>query len=85
VKELPLGALESAFTKKDIITWRMEDLGLEEEEVGLSGSATRVLNLLPPPPKRGGEIISGSPQSQVDALIRKLEALSIIDEESPKG
>lgn len=85
VRELPLGALESAFTQKDIVTWGIEDLGLNEEEVGLSGSATRVLNLLPPPVKREGEMVSGSPQSQVDVLIRKLETLSIIDEESPKG
>ena len=80
-----MGALESAFTQKDIVTWGIEDLGLKEEEVGLSGSATRVLKLLPPPLKRRGEMVSGSPQSQVDVLIRKLETLSIIDEESPKG
>ena len=85
VRELDLGALESAFTEKDIVTWGMEDLGLKEEEVGLSGSATRVVKLLPPPFKRRGEIVSGSPRSQIEALIRKLENLSIIDEESTKG
>ncbi|MCP4664957.1 MAG: electron transfer flavoprotein subunit beta/FixA family protein [Deltaproteobacteria bacterium] len=84
IRELPLGALERAFTQKDITTWGMEDLGLKEEEVGLSGSATRVLRLHPPPPKREGEMISGSSQSQVEALIRKLETLSIIDEENGK-
>jgi len=54
---------------------------LKEEEVGIKGSATQVRKLHPPPPKKEGSIITGSPQTLVDHLIQKLEALSIIDEE----
>jgi electron transfer flavoprotein beta subunit len=81
VRHLPLGALEIAFSQQDIIRWSIEELGLKEEEVGIKGSATQVRKLHPPPPKKEGSIITGSPQTLVDHLIQKLEALSIIDEE----
>ncbi len=84
VRELPLGALETAFAREDIVTWGIEDLGLKEEETGLTGSATHVIKLHSPPPRRGGEIVSGSPQAQVETLMGKLEFLSIIDEENGK-
>ena len=81
VRDMPLGALETAFSQKDVVRWGVDDLGLKKEEVGLEGSATRVWKLRPPPPKRKGELVSGSPQTLLDNLIRKLEALSILDEE----
>ena len=61
--------------------WGIKDLDLDESEVGLKGSATRVRKLHPPPPKREGELITAPPQTLVDGLIHKLEALSILDEE----
>jgi electron transfer flavoprotein beta subunit len=81
VGHLPFGALQVAFSEREIIRWGLEDLGLKQEEVGLQGSATQVWKLTPPPPKREGAIFSGSPQILVDHLIRKLEDLSILDEE----
>ena len=81
VRDLPLGALEEAFSHKTIVQWGIHDLDLKKGEIGLEGSATRVLSLLSPPPRKEGEIITGSPQTLVDGLIRKLEALSILDEE----
>ena len=81
VRHLPLGALEIAFSEKDITWWGMEDLGLKEEEVGIKGSATWVQKLHTPSSKRAGELITGPAQTLVDHLIRKLETLSIIDEE----
>jgi len=81
VRDLPLGALETAFTEKDIIQWGIEDLNLKKEDVGLEGSATRVRKLHPPSPKREGELVTGSPQVLVDHLLRKLEEMSILDEE----
>jgi hypothetical protein len=44
------------------------------------GSATRVWQLYPPPPRRKGKILSGSSLELVKHLISKLEALSILDE-----
>ena len=81
VRHLPLGALEIAFSEKDITWWGMEDLDLKEDEVGIQGSATWVQKLHAPPSRRQGELITGPPQTLIGHLIQKLETLSIIDEE----
>jgi electron transfer flavoprotein alpha/beta subunit len=65
-----------------VVPHHIKDLGLRPEEVGLAGSATRVWKLYKPPPKRKGEVISGTPQELVGHLMEKLEALSILDEET---
>jgi electron transfer flavoprotein beta subunit len=80
VEDLPLGSLETAFEKDEVTRWGMQDLGLRAEEVGLEGSATQVWKLHPPSPKREGERVTGPPQDILDHLIRKLEALGILDE-----
>ncbi len=81
VRHLPFRALEVAFSERGVTQWGLEDLNLKEEEVGFKGSATQVWKLQPPPPRREGDLVTGSPQTLVDHLIRKLEALSILDEE----
>ncbi|MDY6973403.1 MAG: electron transfer flavoprotein subunit beta/FixA family protein [Thermodesulfobacteriota bacterium] len=81
VRDIPLGALEIAFSREDVVTWGADDLKLNKEEVGFEGSVSRVWKLRPPPPKRKGELVTGSPQTLLDSLIRKLEALSVLDEE----
>lgn len=78
---VPFGALEVAFSHGDVPHWGLKDLGLKEEEVGLKGSATQVWKLQPPQSKREVEMVSGSPQTLIDSLIRKLETMSILDEE----
>ena len=79
---LPFGEIERAFEGRDIVRLGLTDLDLEEGEVGFEGSATTVLRLYRPPPKRRGEILSGSSQEIVEGLIKKLESLTIIDEEN---
>lgn len=81
VRDLPLASLERAFSKSEIMRWGLEDLGLNADEVGLMGSANRVSRLHPPTPKRQGELVDGDPQALLDRLLRKLEALSILDEQ----
>jgi len=78
---IPLGDLERAFSERQVLRWGIEDLGLNPEEVGWAGSATQVWRLYKPPPRRKGEVISGTPQELVQHLVDKLEALSILDEE----
>ena len=78
---IPLGDLERAFSSQQVLRWGIDDLQLKPEEVGLGGSATRVWQLYPPPPKRKGDVISGAPHLLVEHLIQKLEALGILDEE----
>jgi electron transfer flavoprotein alpha/beta subunit len=77
---VPFGDLEGAFSDREVIRWGLGDLDLQGEEVGLMGSATRVWQLYPPPLRRKGEMLSGSPTELVKQLISKLEALSILDE-----
>jgi electron transfer flavoprotein alpha/beta subunit len=81
VRPLSLGALENAFTQRDITRWGLRELGLDKDEAGFRGSATQVQRLRPPTPKGGGEPVSGSPRMLVDRITEKLEALSILDEE----
>ena len=81
IRDIPLGALEKAFSQGDIAIWGKEALGFSDEEAGFKGSATQVLRLRPPPPKKRGEVVSGPAQKLCDSLIRKLEALSVLDEE----
>jgi electron transfer flavoprotein beta subunit len=81
VESIALGALERAFTSGDILHWDADALDLNETDVGLAGSATRVWRLHPPPPLREGEVVAGPPEVLLDRLIRRLEALSILDEE----
>jgi electron transfer flavoprotein beta subunit len=78
---IPLGDLERAFTDREVIRLGLEELDLRAEEVGFSGSATQVRKLNKPPPKKRGEVVSGQPQTLLGHFIRKLEALSILDEE----
>lgn len=81
VKDLSLGEIEVAFSRREIIRWASSDLNLQRNEVGLRGSATHVRKLRSPAARIGGRIVTGSPQSIVDTLIQKLESMSILDEE----
>jgi electron transfer flavoprotein beta subunit len=80
-RHIPMGNLERAFSNRKVIQWGMDKLSLKEDEVGLMGSATQVWRLHKPPPKKEGEVITGPPQALVEQVIKKLEALSILDEE----
>ena len=81
IRDMPLGALETAFSHKGVTHWGLKELGLNEEEVGLQGSATQVWALRPSYPREGGERVEGSPQELVGRIIRKLEEMGILDEE----
>lgn len=81
VNDLPLGAIETAFTDKPITRWGIREIDLTKHEVGLNGSATRVRKLRSPTPRKKGEVISGSTQILVNHLIRNLEKLNILEEE----
>lgn len=81
VKDLSLGEINVAFLEKDITRWTSVELDLKRDEVGLAGSVTHVRKLRSPSTKKGGKILTGTPQSLVDTLMQKLESMSIIDEE----
>jgi electron transfer flavoprotein beta subunit len=86
VVEIPLGALEKAFSTGRVETAGRRELGLEADQVGLRGSATMVSSLRTPPPKKNsGKPCRGAPEVLCDVLIKTLETLNIIDEADDKA
>ena len=53
--------------------WNAEEIGADQDKVGLSGSATRVVKIFFPQRSRQGEILQGDTESQVESLIGKLK------------
>jgi electron transfer flavoprotein beta subunit len=47
--------------KAEIPVWNAEDIGCEEDKIGLDGSPTRVVKVFTPAPREGGQMITGEP------------------------
>jgi electron transfer flavoprotein alpha/beta subunit len=58
--------------KKEVREWGIEDLGVEEERVGLEGSPTIVSKMMTRKRKRQVEFISGTREEKVERLIQEL-------------
>ncbi len=83
VKEINVPRLPSlrglAKAKSAVIpVWGVQELGVDQDMVGLSGSATRVVKIFFPQRARHGEILQGSPESQAESLIDKLRETKLI-------
>ncbi len=83
VKEINVPRLPSlrglAKAKSAVIpTWTAQELGVDKDMVGLSGSATRVIKIFFPQRVRHGEILQGSQESQAESLINKLRGAKLI-------
>jgi electron transfer flavoprotein beta subunit len=63
--------------RAEIPVWTAADLEVDEGRIGLSGSATQVVEIFFPQRVHQGEMLEGDPDSQVDALIEKLRELKI--------
>jgi electron transfer flavoprotein beta subunit len=55
-----------------------KELSLEQNELGLDGSFTRVVKIFEPTPLAGGEIIEGSPEELADRIFEKLKECNVI-------
>jgi len=55
-----------------IPTWAAQDLGIDVNKVGLTGSYTKVIKIFTPKREKKAEFIQGGPESQVSSLISKL-------------
>jgi electron transfer flavoprotein beta subunit len=55
-----------------IPVWAAEELGVDRNMVGLSGSATTVIKVFFPQRVHRGEMLEGDPERQIEALINKL-------------
>jgi len=56
-----------------VTVWTAADLGLPDNEMGLSGSPTQMLNMFTPPVARKGEMLEGSPSQMAAALVERLK------------
>jgi len=61
-----------------IPVWDAKELDVEQDRVGLSGSATRVIKIFFPQRVRSGEMLEGDPDNQVESLINKLREAKLI-------
>lgn len=60
--------------KKAIITTlKATDIDTEESKLGLNASPTQVVKIFSPPPKGGGEVLSGEPAEIIAKLVSKLK------------
>ena len=62
--------------KEPIPVWGLGDLGLDEAEVGLSGSFTQVVKVFPPPPRGKPEVWTGAPEEMAARLWQRLKEQS---------
>ena len=61
-----------------ILVWTAEDLGVDKNMVGLTGSAIKVIKIFSPQIVRRGEILQGDDGTQVDILVDKLREARLI-------
>ena len=62
----------------EITVWGAESLGADMARVGLAGSATQVVKIFFPKREVSGEMLTGTPDEQVSALISKLREAELL-------
>jgi electron transfer flavoprotein beta subunit len=83
VKELNEPRLPSlkgkmAAKKAEIKKWGLADIGVEEIDIGLKGSPTKVKNIFAPEARKDRKMLDGVPEDQVKALIEELRRLKCL-------
>jgi electron transfer flavoprotein beta subunit len=78
VPRLPSFRRKMQARKMAVTVWSSSNLTGKKSRFGLEGSATRVIKVFPPPPRPGGEMLSGDAKSQAENLIRKLRERRMI-------
>ena len=83
VKELNEPRLPSlkgkmAAKKAEIKKWVSSDILADENNLGLRGSPTQVKNIFTPQARSGRKMIEGTPEEQVDALIKELRGMKCL-------
>ncbi len=71
--DIALGGVEEAWGK-EITLLTLDDIGLQADRVGLTGSPTRVSSLKRAVRERHCEFIEGTAEEQADTLLRKIGA-----------
>jgi len=77
----PVGlvGISQFYVQPDVAQWSLTDLQLMPQEVGLSGSPTRVAALEKIKRNRKCEMLAGEPQAQVENLIARLTARGALE------
>jgi len=60
-----------------IPTWGIQELGVDESSVGLSGSSTQVIKVFFPQRVHQAEMLEGPLEKQVDTLIDRLKSAGL--------
>ncbi|NQT71956.1 MAG: electron transfer flavoprotein subunit beta/FixA family protein [Chloroflexi bacterium] len=61
-----------------LTVWSAQDLGIEDNKVGLAGSPTFVMQIFSPKRERQSEMLEGSSAEQVSALCDKLSEMKVV-------
>lgn len=77
-RDAPLGGIQQTFSDSLIQTMSLADLGLEADQVGETGSPTRVLSMRPIKRKRSCDMIEGAPKQQAETLVANLHQSGLI-------
>lgn len=75
---MPSFRLKRQAKKQELPVWGAKELGLSEEEVGLSGSPTTVMKTFTAEARGGCEMLEGTCDQMVATLMGKLEAAQVI-------
>jgi len=52
-----------------ILVWTQKELDLDPQGIGLCGSPTQVVKIFTPPPRVGGQLLTGEPQDIAEKLV----------------
>jgi len=63
--------------KAEIPVWTAEDIGCDQDKIGLDGSPTRVVKIFTPPPREGGRILEGEPAETARELAELIKNVVI--------
>ncbi len=66
-----------AAKKAEIQNWKSEDIELDAQRIGLTGSPTQVMKVFTPPKPSGGKIFEGDVQQAVTDLLVELRSAGI--------
>ena len=59
--------------RAQIKVWTHKDIEVEPTMCGLDGSPTQVIRIFTPPPRPGGQVLSGPPAEVADKLVDLLK------------
>jgi electron transfer flavoprotein beta subunit len=72
-----MGVMKAA--KKPLIVWDLTHLDLSPEDVGQSGSCTRIVRAYKPEKRAKGEVLTGDAETLVQALLERLARKNLIE------